>query len=277
MSSQSAGMTFRSVDASTIVGANVGASSGSTSSPASGETERASASASSAGGRSPRSPRGTPRVSGPSRGAGAIRRQPLDERRRLHERVVGDPRHRRVPAAAAHAQQERRAHLLGGRAEVEGAAGDLDAVAAALVDRVVGAARVRMLADEPVEPEAVADLLVGRGDEDEVAAAAHPSRARLAIATALAATWPFMSSAPRPQTNPSRSSPPNGSRSTRPRRPARRRCARAARATARRRPAEPRDEVRALRHLRVQLALDARVLEVGPQQLGRRASRCRAG
>ena len=53
---------------------------------------------------------------------------------------------------------------------------------------------------EPLEPEAVPDLLVRGGDEDEVAGGPKPSRARDAIATALAATWPFMSSAPRPQT-----------------------------------------------------------------------------
>ena len=40
-----------------------------------------------------------------------------------------------------------------------------------------------------------------------------PSRASDAIATALAATWPFMSSAPRPQISPSRSSPDHGSSS----------------------------------------------------------------
>ena len=40
----------------------------------------------------------------------------------------------------------------------------------------------------------------------------NPSRARLAIATALAATCPFMSSAPRPQISPSTTSPDHGSR-----------------------------------------------------------------
>ena len=38
----------------------------------------------------------------------------------------------------------------------------------------------------------------------------NPSRASDAIATAFAATWPFMSSAPRPQTSSSRTSPENG-------------------------------------------------------------------
>ena len=38
-----------------------------------------------------------------------------------------------------------------------------------------------------------------------------PSRASEAIATALAATSPFMSSAPRPQISPSRNSPDHGS------------------------------------------------------------------
>ncbi len=42
-------------------------------------------------------------------------------------------------------------------------------------------------------------------------AGSNPSRASDAIATAFAATWLFMSSAPRPQTSPSRSSPDQGS------------------------------------------------------------------
>ena len=117
-----------------------------------------------------------------------------------------------------------------------------------------------MLAHEPLEAEAVADLLVGRGDEDEVAAPAPAlARERCASATALAATWPFMSSAPRPQTNPSRSSPPNGSAlHSRASAGTTSVCESSASDGPPPRAAQARDEVRPLGHLRVQLALDAR-------------------
>ena len=79
--------------------------------------------------------------------------EPLDQLRRLDERVVRDRRHRRVAASPANAQHERRAHLLGRRREVERLPGELDPVARALVDRVLGANGVRMLPAEPGEPE----------------------------------------------------------------------------------------------------------------------------
>ena len=163
-------------------------------------------------------------------------------------------------------------------ADVEDAAAELEPVARALVDRVVAADGVGVLLAEPLQAEPVADLLVGgRRRRSRSPAGRKPSRASDAIATALAATCPFMSSAPRPQTSPSRSSPENGGtdhsarvgehdvgvREQQQRRPV---------AAAR----DPRDEVRALGHARVQLALDAVRLEVVAQQLGGRASRCRA-
>ena len=248
-------------------------SSGSTSSPASGEIERASASASSAVGGSPSQIAAQERLRlGPElAAAGAYVREPLDQRRRLHERVVGDPRHRRVPAAAVHAQHERRAHLLGGRAEVERAPGDLDPVAAALVDRVVGAARVGMLAHEPFEAEAVADLLVGRGDEDEVAAPAASPRARASPARRRSRRpGPSCRARRGPRRTRRAARRRTGRRSTRARRRARRRCARAARATGRRpcrgaarRGSPARAPSRTARTRR-------RLLEVAPQQLRRR-------
>ena len=105
----------------------------------------------------------------PDRGLGPIGGQLLDQRRRLHERVVGDPRHRGVAAAAVHGDPEGRAHLLRGGAEIEDAAAELDPLAAALVDRVVDPDGVGMVLAEPLEAVVVADLLVGRGDEDEIA------------------------------------------------------------------------------------------------------------
>src|SRR5688500_13897293 len=59
--------------------------------------------------------------------------EPLDQLRGLDERVVGDRGHRSVTAPATHAQDERRAHLLGSRREVERAPSELDAVASSLV------------------------------------------------------------------------------------------------------------------------------------------------
>ncbi len=93
----------------------------------------------------------------------------LDQLRGLDERVVRDRRHRRVAAPPANAEHERRAHLLGRRREVERLPGELDPIAGALVDRVLGANGVRMLPAEPREPEVDADLLVGGRDEDHVA------------------------------------------------------------------------------------------------------------
>ena len=211
-------------------------SSGSISSPASGAIARAAASASGAGGTSPSSACRKPSTSGISRGSTENAPEPLDERCRLDERVVGDPRHRRVTAAPVHAQHERRAHLLGGRAEVEHLAAELDAVARALVDREVRADRIRMSLDEPLQAEAVADLLVGGGDEDQVARRRASLRARASPARR-------RSPRPRPSCRARRAPTPRRRRArhrtaraaTRARRRARRRCARAARATGRRR------------------------------------------
>ena len=144
-------------------------SSGSISSPASGETARAAASASAGAGTEPSSTCRKPSTSGISCGSAANSPSRVDERRSLHERVVGDRRHRCVSAATVHAQEKRRAHLLRGRAEVEHLAAELDPVTAALVDREVGAHRVGMLLHEPLEAEAVTDLLVRGRDEDQVA------------------------------------------------------------------------------------------------------------
>ena len=108
-------------------------------------------------------------------GLGPELRQSHDQRRRLHEGVVGDARHRGMAAAAVDAQPERRTHLLGGRAEVEDAPlAEVDPVARAFVDAVLGTDRVRVLAAEPGEAEVFADLLVGGGGEDQVAARLEP-------------------------------------------------------------------------------------------------------
>src|SRR5947207_1196507 len=74
-----------------------------------------------------------------------------------------------MAAPPVDAEEKRRARLLRGRAEVDGLAAELDPLARALVDRVVGAQGVGMRLAEPGKAEVVAHLLVGGGGEDQVA------------------------------------------------------------------------------------------------------------
>src|SRR6185312_852346 len=74
-----------------------------------------------------------------------------------------------MPATAVNVQDEGRAHLLGGAAQISGPPVDHEPVAAALVHAVVGSDGVGMVGAKPGEPEVLADLLVGRGNEDDVA------------------------------------------------------------------------------------------------------------
>src|SRR6185295_13868929 len=98
-----------------------------------------------------------------------VLRDPPDQASRTDERVVRDPRHRGMPATAVNVQDEGRAHLLGGAAQISGPPVDHEPVAAALVHAVVGSDGVGMVGAKPGEPEVLADLLVGRGNEDDVA------------------------------------------------------------------------------------------------------------
>ena len=203
--------------------------------------------------------RRAPSTSGSSCGSGSVRGEPLDQRRRLDERVVGDPRHRRVAAAPVHAEDERRAHLLGGRAEVERRGRRARCARRRPRSRRTRRARRRDARGRATcSPKSSPTSSSAAATKIRSPSGSKPSRASDAMATALAATWPFMSSAPRPQTSPSRSSPDHGST-----------CHSAGSATtvsvwessSRPRPAAPardsRDEVRPLGHPRVQLALDA--------------------
>ena len=95
-----AGSRSACCEAEIIVGESVSESSGSSSSAAAGRSSRASSSASAASSGPPATAcderldlRAEPRL-------GRVRREPLDQRRRLDERVVGDPRHRRVARCA---------------------------------------------------------------------------------------------------------------------------------------------------------------------------------
>ena len=196
--------------------------------------------------------------------------QPLDQRGRFDERVVRDPGHRGMPGAAVDAHPERRAHLLGGRAEVERAARELDPLAAALVEAVVGADGVGVLLAEPGQAEVVADLLVGGRDEDQVAARLEPLAGQrrdrdsagrdLALHVERAATPDLaVAQLARPRID----LPLARVRDDR----VRMREQQEARPVSA--PGNARDEVRPLRDLRVQLALDAVLGEVVAQQLGR--------
>ena len=98
-------------------------------------------------------------------------------------------------------------------------------------------------------------------------AGSNPSRASDANATALAATWSFMSSAPRPHTSPSTRSPDHGLAI-----PLARIGEHGVRVTEKRErravsALDPRDEVRPLGHARVQLGLDPVPREVVAQNL----------
>ena len=198
---------------------------------------------------------------------------PLDVARGLDERVVRDRGQRRVAAPAGDAQDEGRAQLLGRGAEVVRAPGDLDAVAGALVDGVLAAHGLGVLAAEPGEPEVgvVAHLLVGGGGEDQVAARLEPlarergDRDRARRHLALHVQRPASPHLPVANlARPGVDGPLGriGQDRVRVREEQQPRPVAA--------PTDPRHEVRPLRHARVQLALDAERLQVAAQQIGRR-------
>ena len=267
--SHRAGITFRLPDACAIVGATVNESSGSTSSAASGCSARARSSASSTGGTSPST---TCRNPCDLRDQLARRHEPaerLDQPRRLDERVVGDSGHRRVPAAAVDAQAEGSAHLLGRREEVDGLPTEHHPLAAALVERVVASHRVGMRLHEPLEAEAVTDLLVGRGGKDHVAGRAEPlPRQRCECDRRGRHMALHVERAPAPDDVVDEVARP---RVAVPLRRVREHGVGVADQCERRPVAarQPRDEVRPLRHLGVQRRLDAVPGQVVAQQLGR--------
>ena len=169
VTTQVAGITLRCFDASIIVGARVNDSSGSTSSAASGPSSRARSRATSSGGASPSTVSRNRCHLGNQHLRRRVAAERLDDRCRLDERVVGDRRHRRVAAAAAHVDPERRAHLLADGAEVVDVVTEDAPLAAAFVDGVIGAHELGVLLHEPREAVVVVDLLVGRQREDEIA------------------------------------------------------------------------------------------------------------
>ena len=90
--------------------------------------------------------------------------------------------------------------------------GRRDRDAAGLGDDVVGPDRVALVVDEVVRAPGAERLLVGHREVDERALGAEAGRRRaLRMATAIDDVRLSMSTAPRPHTSPSISSPPNGS------------------------------------------------------------------
>ena len=191
----------------------------------------------------------------------------LDERRDLHEGVVSDARPRGVAAPSVDADPERRASSSRRSRAHGNAAAEDEPVAGAFVHAVVRANRLGMLLAEPLgqetgrPPRRRRRRRSGRRGIEALAGGD-------AIATALAATCPFLSSAPL-QICPSRRSriqvglPLSGIREHGVRvgqehepRPG---------AAA----GDPCDEVRPFRHLRVQLGLDSVVAEVLAQETRR--------
>ena len=171
-----------------------------------------------------------------------------------------------------HDQGERGGHLLRRRAQVEDAAAELEPVARPLVERVVATHGVGVCLAQPAKAGvlALADLLVGRRAEDQVAGRREPlprkgsdgdsARRHLAL---------HVQRAPAPDAAVLDLARP---RIDRPLRRIREHRV-GVREQEERRPGSssrnPRDEVRAVRGARVELARDAVLLEIPAQKLGR--------
>ncbi len=201
----------------------------------------------------------------------AILGDALNEACRLDECVVRDTGQSSVAAAPVHQQRERRRRLLCGGTRVEHLAAELQPVARPFVHRVLAPHRIGVLLAQPAQALVLtlSHLLVGRGDEEQVAGRAEAltgkrsdrdrARSHLALhVQSAAAPHTAVPQLPRPgihlplgrvgehgvgvreQQQPW---PVSG-------------------------PRKPRDEVRARGVASVELALDAVLLEVRAQQLG---------
>ena len=122
-----------------------------------------------------------------------------------------------VPGAAVGDQPQPVDALLGGLQEVEahrvaGRAVHSDGEPADLADGLGDAVeQVAAVLHQPVAALDPAGLLVGEEGEDQVARRPASERARSRMTASIIASMSFMSTAPRPQRQPSRSSPANGS------------------------------------------------------------------
>ena len=275
-----AGMTLTFFDASIIVGVIVTPSVGSTSSAMRGSRRsRSSNAASTSPSTSMPSARRNASGSAVSSSAGRPPRSASRIGAIFDQRVVADARDRRVPGRAVGEDREAEDALLGDAAEVDLPALELERVAAALVDDVVAAHLVGVLARRataaPIDPPASSSAVkISLSSPDS---GRQPSSASSSAAAASAATCDFMSSAPRPQTQPSRDLAGPGV--DRPvvgvgehgvdvphvaeRRPVGR-------------PAQPRDQVGPPLDRREELALEPGVLQQAAQPLLAPPARCRA-
>src|SRR4029077_3224056 len=93
----------------------------------------------------------------------------------LQQGVLTHAGDRRVPGLAARADLEAEYTLLADAHGIEAPAGDLEGVAAALVDDEVRAHLVRVLGAEPAGAEIAAGLLVGNRGDQELPACGPPA------------------------------------------------------------------------------------------------------
>ena len=140
--------------------------------------------------------------------------QALQRRGQLQERVVAERRApRRARRCRGPEQEPARRPSRRRRACRSAARRTRSDGAAALVEHVVAAHLVGVLAAQPLGAGRGAHLLVGGRDDQELPAGGRqPSRPSAAAAATSAATWSFMSWAPRPRTSPSTMSPAHGSK-----------------------------------------------------------------
>ena len=135
-----------------------------------------------------------------------------ERRGELQQRVVAERRDRGVAGAPAGAQVEAVDALLADAEGVEAPAAELERSAAALVDDQVAAHRVGVLARTATWRPSAAPISSSAVITSFSAprAGRQPDAASAIAAATSAATWPFMSWAPRPRTSPSTTSPDQG-------------------------------------------------------------------
>ena len=113
----------------------------------------------------------------------------LQGRRQLQERVVAERGHRGVAGPSPGPDQEPEHPLLADAERVEAPAADMERDPAALVEDVVGANLLGMLAAKPLRPRGGSHLLVGGRDDEQLARPGRqPSLPSAAAAATSAAT-----------------------------------------------------------------------------------------
>ena len=214
---------------------------------------------------SPESASSSARGSSPEVDAGLTVGQALQQGRHLQQRVVAHPRDRGVPGDPLGGQGEAEHALLGTAHPVQRRPSSSN-IAPALVDQHVAADLVGVSSVSHCAPRAHRSPRPLPPPPAARPGGAASPRARAAAPAASAAAWPFMSSAPRPHTQPSARSPDQGSCDHSPGSASTVSRVTASRVSARRAWLRSRrHEVRARRLEREQLALEARLARAGPR------------